>query len=170
LHERLLADFGRRPAPSLAAAHGAAGTPDDPFRCITCHAGTGALGRARVKWIALRDSAVWAAGRGAEPSHMRVPLGDRDCTRCHGLEPDAAWRARGTPVGGLPPFHPEEAHWTAGSDAESGCTACHPVHARVPDAAGAPDREQTSFLDPHTVRGRCARCHSGWRIRGVRER
>lgn len=165
MHEALLADFGRSPAPNLAAAHAAEGTPDDPFRCITCHAGTGALGRTRVKWIAFRDMVVWASGRGAEPSHMRVPLGDADCTRCHDLDGDTAWRARGTPIGGLPPFHREAAHLEG--DAEVGCSGCHPVHAKPPAAPGA---QPAGFLDAHEVRGRCARCHSGWRIRGVRKR
>ncbi|MCP3986858.1 MAG: hypothetical protein GY723_20925, partial [bacterium] len=45
LHADNRADFDARPPEAMAAAHAAAGHPDDrSFRCIDCHGGSGFLG------------------------------------------------------------------------------------------------------------------------------
>lgn len=153
MHEALKQRFDLRPATNLAAAHAVAGVSergDDPtFHCIDCHGGTGFVGRLAVKAVSARDTAVWALGRAREPRGMRVPLGDRDCRRCHAevAAPEAG-------IGRMPSFHGREEH---DDGAEAGCIGCHPVHAQAP--------AENTFLDEPTVRRECARCHSGFVVR-----
>ncbi len=147
LHRDNRADFEARPPVSLAAAHAAHGNEggeDGAFRCIDCHGGVGALGRARVKLLSVKDAFWYLVGRFEEPEGMRWPLWDRDCTKCHdsfGSASRASFEA--------PAFHGLAVHnHRLGVD----CVACHLSHER----GGLQDHD---FLHPQIVRTQCARCH-----------
>jgi hypothetical protein len=150
LHARKLADFGARPAATLAAAHAAAGRPahGGAFRCIDCHGGTGFAGRARVKALTLRDGALYVAARFGEPRTMDWPLEDADCRKCH-VEFPAAPAASTEGGATRPGFHTLAIH-----NRELGvrCVTCHAAH----EPGGLADHH---FLHPETVRATCVRCH-----------
>lgn len=145
LHRENREAHDRRPPPTLAAAHAAAGheaRAGGRFACIDCHGGTGPVGRARVKLLSARDAFWYAVGRFEEPEGMRWPLWDADCAKCHAVfdeRPDAR----------NPRFHELPVH-----NAELGvaCVACHVSH----EEGGLASHE---FLHPARVRAQCGRCH-----------
>ena len=147
LHREIRDDFIALPAPTLAAAHAAAGNAkhaDGAFRCSDCHAGASFVGRVRVKALAAKDALVWATGRFEEPTGMRWPLWDEDCSRCHAefaAPAREAWQSAA--------FHELAVH-----NVELGvnCVECHAAHER-----NAPEADY--FLDVVRVRAQCARCH-----------
>ena len=150
LHIDLRRDFDAMPATSLSAAHAHSARHVETdrevrdFRCIDCHGGSGLAGRARVKLLAAKDAFWYAVGHFEEPTQMRWPLWDGDCTQCHAsfveTEPEA-WEN--------PRFHQLAVHNTElGVD----CVECHQVH----DRQGAPD---AYFLVAAEVRSQCFRCH-----------
>ena len=149
LHAENHADWLARPAVSLAVAHAAAGNDargDGAFRCIDCHGGTGAVGRARVKLLSARDGFWYAVGRFEEPEGMRWPLWDEDCSRCHGSFEEVGSGDAATPD---PAFHELAVHNT---DLGVACVECHVSHER----GGLAEHD---FLHPQQVRAQCARCH-----------
>lgn len=150
LHVDIRRDFDSLPAMSLAAFHAAAG-PEVPihaesrsFRCVDCHGGTGLAGRARVKLLAAKDAFWYAVGQFEEPTHMRWPLLDADCRKCHEdfeeREPEA-WEN--------PRFHQLSVHNHALGVA---CVDCHQAH----EQGGGHD---SHFLVASHLRSQCARCH-----------
>jgi hypothetical protein len=148
LHVDIRRDFDATPAASLAGLHGGSRieTRADPaFRCIDCHGGTGAGGRARVKVLAAKDAFWYVTGRFQEPDGMAWPLWDEDCTKCH----DRFDESGGDPWSS-PRFHELPVH-----NVELGvaCVECHASHAQ----GGNP---LAFFLDARRVRSRCALCHS----------
>ena len=148
LHIDVRREFDARPAPSLAALHAAepvAGRDDPAFRCIDCHGGTGALGRARVKVLAAKDAFWYVTGRFEEPDGMRWPLWDGDCRQCH-----ATFAGQLEAPGDPPAFHALAVHNTR---LGVGCVECHDVHG----PGGNPD---AWFVHARLVRAQCARCHS----------
>lgn len=151
LHQALRRDFDARPPVDLASAHAAAALAagDPAFRCFDCHSGTGAVGRARVKLLATKDAFWYVTGRFAEPTRMRVPLRDADCTKCHASFPESEARAAGA-EGWSRPFHAIAVH-NAGLDRS--CVGCHLAH----DRGGVP---QAYFLSPARLREACAECHN----------
>jgi len=152
LHTTHRSDFDARPAPTLAAAHAAAGLPEregDPaFHCIDCHSGTGFVGRARVKLLAAKDAVVWLSGDFEEPKGMNWPLLEEDCQKCHMRFETKAGEFED------PAFHDLAVH-----NAELGvdCVECHLAHPSVAEGAVAADRW---FVDSEHVRKQCGRCHS----------
>lgn len=149
LHEEIRSEFDATPAANLSAAHARAGNEaraDGAFRCIDCHGGASLVGRARVKLLAAKDAFWWAVGDFEEPSGMRWPLWDEDCTKCH-----TAFEAVREAAGGAEPFHALAVHNTG--DFAVRCVACHASHER----GGSPD---TYFLDAVVLRPQCARCHT----------
>ncbi|MEN8183984.1 MAG: hypothetical protein ABFS46_15770 [Myxococcota bacterium] len=146
LHLESRRDFDALLPASLAAAHGSASVEDrdDPaFRCIDCHGGTGALGRARVKLLSARDAFWYAVGHFEEPEGMRWPLQDADCRRCHASFSEGEESASGNPL-----FHELAVH---NHRLGVACVSCHVVH--------EPGLAEVDFLDPAHVRARCAECH-----------
>lgn len=149
LHADNAADFSARPAVSLAVAHAVAGNDaraDGAFRCIDCHGGTGFAGRARVKWLSVRDGLVYLTGRFEEPHGMTSPLEDADCRKCHGEFASASAESESWET---PAFHALAVH---NRELGVACVSCHLAHER----GGLADR---NFLQPEPVRAQCARCH-----------
>jgi hypothetical protein len=147
-HIDLRRDFDTRPPTNLSALHAASeveGRADDPaFRCIDCHGGVGLVGRAKVKLLAAKDTAVWLAGLGREPDEMHHPLRDADCTQCH-----ESFHPVSDDVG-LPAFHEIAVHNVElGQD----CVECHGAHLEGGDPS-------FYFLSPESVRAKCAHCHT----------
>ena len=147
LHLDLRRDFQGSPAASLAAAHAVAGSErraDGAFRCIDCHGGVSLLGRARVKALAAKDAFWYVVGHFEEPSGMRWPLWDEDCSQCHERfdqsDPEP-WEN--------PRFHQLAVH-----NVELG-VACVECHSSYPP--GGDPRHH--FLRAAEVRAQCARCH-----------
>jgi nitrate/TMAO reductase-like tetraheme cytochrome c subunit len=139
LHAELKRSFDARPAESLAAAHAA-----QELLCIDCHGGTGLLGRARVKALAARDALVWLVGPVEEPTEMHWPLLDADCRKCHERYAEESSQL------GSPRFHELAVH-----NVELGvpCVDCHLSHEKSGNVGA-------QFLEPVSVRRRCALCHS----------
>ena len=79
LHEEKLTRFMVPASRDLAGVHHLKKT----IRCIDCHGGADPLMRLRVWAVAAVDTAKFIAGRYAEPDHMRLPLRDKECRRCH---------------------------------------------------------------------------------------
>jgi hypothetical protein len=149
LHEEIRHGFDGRPAVNLAAAHAAVGNDsreDGAFRCIDCHGGASLVGRARVKALAAKDAFWYVVGDFEEPTLMRSPLWDEDCTKCHATFERLAANGEG----GAEPFHAVAVHNT---ELAVRCVECHAAH----EAGGNP---QAYFLDPARLREECARCHS----------
>lgn len=148
LHLEIRRGFDARPPASLAGRHAAAGNrarEDAGFRCIDCHGGVSLAGRLRVKALAAKDAFWYGVGRFDEPSAMRWPLWDEDCTRCHARFDEERPRSWETPR-----FHQLAVH-----NVELGvaCVECHEAH----ETGGAAD---VFFLRPACVRLQCARCHT----------
>jgi hypothetical protein len=148
LHADIRRDFDAKPAASLAGLHGGSrleSRADSAFRCIDCHGGTDAGGRARVKLLAAKDAFWYVTGRFQEPDGMAWPLWDEDCTKCH----DRFDESGGDPWSS-PRFHELPVH-----NVELGvaCVECHTSHAPGGNALAF-------FLDARRVRSRCALCHS----------
>lgn len=62
----------------LAGAH-----RPDGVRCIDCHGGEGAAGRAQVLALAARDAVKFYSGRYQQPAMMAMTLSDMACSKCH---------------------------------------------------------------------------------------
>ncbi|MBW2231747.1 MAG: hypothetical protein JRG92_02995 [Deltaproteobacteria bacterium] len=148
LHLDIRRDFDGRPPASLSALHAQRASEqrsEDPvMRCIDCHGGVSFAGKLRVKYLALRDSVIWLAGRGQEPTQMDFPLWDEDCSQCH-----AEYHPRVDEYG-PPPYHALSVHNTGTG---STCVDCHRAHDRSVDA-------DYHFLNVQHVQSRCARCHT----------
>ncbi|MGI9592720.1 MAG: hypothetical protein ACR2P8_15225 [Myxococcota bacterium] len=155
LHLDLRRDFQRSPAASLAAAHAVGGSErhaDGAFRCIDCHGGVSLLGRTRVKALAAKDAFWYVVGHFEEPSGMRWPLWDEDCSQCHESFDESdpePWEN--------PRFHQLGVH-----NVELGvaCVECHSSH----QPEGDPRHH---FLRAAEVRAQCARCHAEFEEGGV---
>lgn len=147
LHGELKRVFDAWPATNLGAKHAKASLEREHpmFRCIDCHGGTSWLGRARVKALAMKDALVYLTGRFDEPAHMRFPLWDEDCRKCH-----ATYLGATEHDAGATPFHALSVHNT---ELGVGCVECHEVH----EAGGTPE---AYFLRAEVVRAQCARCHA----------
>jgi hypothetical protein len=136
LHEQIMDHF-RTAVPqriTLAGAHDEA-----EVKCIDCHIGATLSDKLIVKAIAGWDTVRYFLGSFKEPDHLRFPLGDRTCLKCH-------------PDGGQSPtraeaFHNDPNHRHMRFE----CVACHQSH---------PVREaSTLFLEQSLVRPICQECH-----------
>lgn len=148
LHTEIRDDFNGRPAASLAARHAEIVLPNRPeegsgVRCIDCHGGVGLVGRAKIKLLSAKDTALYLTGRFHEPEGMGSPLPDADCRQCH-----PRFETKGEGFDGEA-FHDKHRLIDGLSD---GCVDCHTVH----DATTDPD---LWFLRVDHLRTRCASCH-----------
>jgi nitrate/TMAO reductase-like tetraheme cytochrome c subunit len=174
LHEEKFARLNAPPAADLAGFHHGS---DASVGCIACHGGADLLMRVEVWAVAGADTVRFLTGVYTEPRHMRLPLRDAECRRCHRpivrsgphAGPVAPARQSDAPASvpaadpsaeasyGVSPeaergtstnFHAIRDHITA----ESHCVRCHTSHTTDGDA-------QSRFLSPTTVRPICRECH-----------
>jgi predicted CXXCH cytochrome family protein len=149
LHEAKFTRF-RSPAPSdLAGLH----HRSDDVRCIDCHGGADPVMRVRVWTVAGIDTLRFLAGRYREPDHMRLPLRDAECARCH-TPILKARRALATgddeSLGGSggDTYHAIRAH----DGVEVACVRCHASHTTDSEPA-------LMFIAASRVQPICRECH-----------
>lgn len=155
LHEDLSRVTHATPATTLAAAHFHAdsdarvGTVTarqrkaaPPQRCFTCHSGEGIVGWSQVTLLSAWDAGRWVLGDRHEPTHMKLPLTNEACTKCHAADI----------VGTLSEDETSSYHELARHNSVTmACVSCHEVH--------APAEAKNRFLRRETVAARCATCH-----------
>jgi nitrate/TMAO reductase-like tetraheme cytochrome c subunit len=132
---------------SLAGVHGRGWVEeraDDAFRCIDCHAGSGAVERARVKLLAARDGLRYAVGAFEEPDGMPFSLSPATCLGCH-----PTFRHSAAPGWTVEAYHGRPEH--DGPEAPV-CVRCHKVHDTDGDAFGY-------FMSRDRVDAACRECH-----------
>lgn len=154
-------------AVDLAGAHRRA---DPAIGCIACHGGADLPMRLRVWAVAGLDTIRFLTGAYREPDHMRLPLRDADCRRCHTpiiqIAGQAAPAPAATPTeqsadgsailyGGTPPattgpiaFHRVQRHDTM----PFACVRCHATHL----TGGDPGAD---FVSLAVVQPVCRDCH-----------
>ncbi len=113
-----------------------------PERCFTCHSGEGVVGWSQVTLLSAWDAARWVVGDRHEPIHMRLPLTNEACLKCHASE------VRGTKSEDETSKYHELVNHRA---VRMPCVSCHVTH--------APGVRAKLFLDDATVRARCQTCH-----------
>ncbi len=148
LHLEVREDFDRVIPVSLAGVHGRGWVEereDSAFRCIDCHAGSGALERTRVKLLAARDGVRYLVGSFEEPHGMPFELSPPTCLGCH-----PSFRHSAAPGWTVEAYHGRGAHDDA-PDAPR-CVACHAVHETDGDAFAY-------FMARERVDAQCRTCH-----------
>lgn len=167
LHEAKFTRFTAAVPVDLAGAHRRA---DPAVECIGCHGGADLPMRLRVWSVAGFDTLRFLTGAYGEPNHMRLPLRDAECRRCHtpvvkpspaAVAPAATAKPEQTAesllYGGMPPpetstgmitFHRIRDHETMSVT----CVRCHATH-----VTGG-DRAQRFIANP-AVEPVCRECH-----------
>ena len=149
LHEDLFRDMTATPAVTLAGAHFAAKHALHAERCFTCHSGEGVVGWSQVTLLSAWDAARWVVGDRHEPTHMRLPLTDQACLKCHAQDVRGSMTSEETQD-----FHQLTDH----RGLTVACLACHQVHRHGERARG--------WLHTEVVRPQCARCHREMKAAG----
>jgi hypothetical protein len=139
LHEEKFSQFhpvqGQRI--TLAAAHNIAG--DLNVKCIDCHIGATFTDKVVIKAVAARDTVAYLVGAFQEPNHLRYPLGNRTCLKCHTSGGQSATDDKA--------FHNATYHFNM----PLLCDQCHTVH---------PQADVSSrFLRQQIVQPLCHECH-----------
>jgi nitrate/TMAO reductase-like tetraheme cytochrome c subunit len=137
LHEQIFDAF-MTATPTLVTLAGAHHHKGET-KCIDCHIGATFTDKVIIKAIAGWDTFKYLAGRFKEPDHLRFPLGDRTCLKCHPDGGQSQARAEA--------FHNDPNHRNMRFE----CVACHQSHPRRDPA--------TLFLEPTLVRPICQECH-----------
>lgn len=155
LHEDLSRETHAAPAGTLAAAHFHAASdvrlgvvtarernaaPAD--RCFTCHSGEGVIGWSQVTLLSAWDASRWVLGDRHEPTHMKLPLTNEACTKCHAADIRGTMTEEETSS-----YHELARH----NSVKMACVSCHEVHART--------EAKNQFLRRENVATRCATCH-----------
>lgn len=130
-------------------------------RCIDCHSGEGALGRARSLSQGAWDLIHYLSGRYAQPAVSTNPVGDPGCVKCHlpRLAANALF-VEGM-IASRSHYHLEEylQEWMLRRpQLEGSCAFCHVAHS---EGASAGDH----FSLPADIENGCDTCHSalsGW--------
>ena len=137
LHEEIFKNF-ITDTPQLVALAGAH-LHKGEVKCIDCHIGATHSDKLIIKAIAGWDTVQYFVGNVSEPDHLRFPLGDRMCLKCHTDGGQSRTRTGA--------FHNYSTH----RNLRFACAACHQSH---------PTREATTFfLDQAVVRPICQECH-----------
>ncbi len=145
LHGEFLHDMTASPPVALASAHFAAAAREParhPERCFTCHSGEGIVGWTEVTALSAWDAARWLVGDRHEPAHMRLPLSDGACLKCHADDVRGTKTSEETEA-----FHQLTDHRTLPMK----CTDCHSVHRR--------GEARKTWLDNVAMGKQCLRCH-----------
>jgi len=146
LHEEKLERLTAAAPSDLAGFHH---RRDASVGCIACHGGVDPVMRAKVWTVAAFDTVKFLAGAYAEPTRMKLQLGDPECRQCH------------TPI--VKP-------------APRAAAPTPPAKPAAPASASAGDPNVEMYADPHAERGvsdkyhgirehdtanlRCVRCHT----------
>lgn len=142
LHETIYRDMTGDSLVTLATAHYRARHDQHPERCFTCHSGEGVMGWSAVTALSAWDAARWVLGAREEPTHMRLPLTNPACLKCH---PEVT-------RGALSEEETSKYHELANHrGVKMPCVDCHVTH-----TPGSPARH---YLDPAVVRVQCQACH-----------
>jgi hypothetical protein len=137
LHEDIFKNF-MTDTPRLVALAGAH-LHKGEVKCIDCHIGATHTDKLIVKAMAGWDTVQYFMGNFKEPDHLRFPLGDRTCLKCHTDGGQSKTRAGA--------FHNEPNHRNMHFE----CVGCHQSH---------PVRDPSVlFLEEAIVRPVCHECH-----------
>lgn len=123
---------------SLAAFHAG-----KEVRCIDCHSGAGALGRAVGLMQGGQDLIAYASGRYHNPAITTNPIQDPSCIKCHGET-----MTRQTFDNHFHVFLPR---WQAMDSNAAHCVDCHASHGTATADQG--------YLIQAAVEPVCQRCH-----------
>jgi nitrate/TMAO reductase-like tetraheme cytochrome c subunit len=137
LHEDIFKNFttDTPQVVTLAGAHFRKGE----VKCIDCHIGATFSDKIVIKAIAGWDTMQYFLGNFQEPDHLRFPLRDPTCLKCHRDGGQSQTRSGA--------FHNYSTH----RDMRFECVVCHQSHP-VRDAS-------TFFLDQAIVQPVCQECH-----------
>jgi len=137
LHEDIFKNF-MTDAPRMVALAGAH-LHKGEVKCIDCHIGATHTDKLIVKAMAGWDTVQYFIGNFKEPDHLRFPLGDRTCLKCHTDGGQSKTRAGA--------FHNDPNHRNMHFE----CVTCHQSH---------PVRDPSVlFLEEAIVRPVCHECH-----------
>lgn len=138
LHGDKFNDFIKNDPVNLAGLHMTKANGKE-FKCIDCHEGTNIKDRLRIKLISSKDAMVYLFGDPKEPNHLRVPLLDGDCLKCHPT---------------YKPKNPQDYHALLdhARDIPIKCIQCHNSHKEG-------GMKELYFLDEKTVLPLCRKCH-----------
>ncbi|HEX9075935.1 MAG TPA: hypothetical protein VF932_09155, partial [Anaerolineae bacterium] len=136
-------------------------------RCIDCHSGGGALGRAQGLQQGLDDLMLYLSGTYKAPAITSNPLGDDSCVKCH---PEVLVRGRRQPPSQIQSpiqgregrrmdghYHVFLQRWQAADPRAGHCVNCHTSH-----TDGAAD---VGFMAQAPVQQVCDACHRGLNAR-----
>lgn len=145
-YQRALLAVAQQNAPDLASFH----HRKKDIRCIDCHVGEGALGRAAVVSIAAWDAFKYYTRLARQPAVVVIPVQNEACTKCHlddirkpGFENHEHNKY----------FDPKE------NPPVIACTHCHVTH--------RPGDEKQAYQFRDAILPRCEYCHAQMR-RGPR--
>jgi hypothetical protein len=150
LHEEKFNRFLASTSSDLAGVHHA----KKAVSCIDCHGGADLGMHLQVWAVAGLDTVKFLVGAYKEPDHMRLPLRDKDCRRCH------------TPILKSAPvaLTPEQEEALEGRTGDSyhairdhntvkiACVRCHPSHTTDGEA-------RFQFLARPRLLPLCRECH-----------
>lgn len=147
LHIETREKFDRVMPVDLAGVHGRGWVEDredSAFRCIDCHAGTGAVERTKVKLLAARDGLRYVIGSFDEPEGMPFDLSPATCKGCH-----PGFRHSAAPGWTLEAYHGRDGHDTKEAPP---CVHCHTVHEDGGDAFAY-------YMRRARIDRKCRECH-----------
>lgn len=129
-------------ATDLASFHAEKGAT----RCIDCHSGPGLVGRYVALTYGASDLVSYFSGHYPQPAVQDTPLGDGNCTKCHGsVFSSQAFNNH---------FHAFLSKWQELDPQKAArCVDCHLSHDTANDAGAA-------FLNQNATTRICQACHA----------
>ena len=113
-------------------------------RCIDCHSGSGAFGRAVGLTQGMQDLLAYYSGHYHNPAITTNKLSDSSCIKCHtDIMSNQSFNNH---------FHLFLSQWQAIDPNAAGCVDCHTSH-----TTGTAD---IGFLQQDTVTTQCQNCHN----------
>lgn len=144
----------------LASAHAHLGT--EAVRCIDCHSGVGAAGRAGSLAQGAWDLARFLVGDYEQPAHTTNPVGDAGCLKCHTPPGGEALTAYALPFASSEHYHRASYlnEWASrDADPYGTCSFCHVAHTE----GTIVERHFTPQVATNDGCNDCHRALSGWR-------
>ena len=118
-------------------------------RCIDCHSGLGAAGRAVAMQIGAVDLVAFVTGMAKQPAPLTHPIADANCLKCHAAVPSTRDFNRH--------FHAFLTRWQALDKNAATCVGCHVAHLTDGES-------RFGFLEQNRTSQVCQSCHQA--IRG----